>query len=88
VKVGDESRPVVLGLTAYEKPWWVDTQKSGVKGTIVIPAGYHSHRLRQDIMAEILIETYIYDPSPTHRHISGIGKATHLFIHTKVLPDV
>jgi len=61
----------------WEKQPWV---------AMILPE--NAHRLGQFIMPEMLIAAYTCDPSPTHRHISGIGKATPLFIHTKVFLDV
>lgn len=63
VHVSDDSRPVVLALTAYDRTLWKVSLKSGVKLAKVILAGYHSQRV-SGIPPETPIEVYTHDPSP------------------------
>ena len=71
VNVSDDSRPVVLALTAYDRTLWKVSLKRGVKLTKVILAGYHSQRV-SGIPPETPIETYTYDPSPCERCWQGV----------------
>jgi hypothetical protein len=70
VSVSDESRPIVLALTAYDRTHWKVFLKGDVKLTKVILAGYHSQRV-SGIPAETPIEAYTYDPSPCERCWQG-----------------
>ena len=70
VSVSDDSRPIVLAFTAYDRTLWVVSLKSGVKLTKVILAGYHSQRV-SGIPPETPIETYTHDPSPCKRCWQG-----------------
>lgn len=79
VHVGDNSKPIVLALTAYDKTYWKVTLKEGVKLIKVILGGYHSQRV-SGIPAEVPIETYTYDPSPCERCWQG---AKYFYSHEK-----
>lgn len=70
VHVSDDSRPMVLALTAYDTTVWKVTLKEGVKLTKVILGGYHSQRV-SGIPLETPIETYTRDPSPCDRCLQG-----------------
>lgn len=79
VLVTDDSQPIVLALTAYNKTHWKVALKAGVKLMKVILGGYHSQRI-SGTPAETPIETYTYDPSPCERCWQG---ATHFYSHEK-----
>jgi len=70
VNVSDDSRPIVLALTAYDRTLWKVSLKRGVKLTKVILAGYHSQRV-SGIPPETPVETYTHDPSPCERCRQG-----------------
>jgi hypothetical protein len=70
VSVNDDSRPIVLALTAYDKTYWKVSVKEGVNLKKVILGGYHSQRV-SGIPAATPIETYTYDPSPCERCWQG-----------------
>ena len=70
VNVSDNSQPIVLALTAYDRTHWKVFLKGGVKLTKVILAGYHSQRV-SGVPRETPIETYTYDPSPCDRCWQG-----------------
>jgi hypothetical protein len=70
VSVSDDSRPIVIALTAYDKTYWKVSVKEGVKLKKVILGGYHSQRV-SGIPTETPIETYTYDPSPCERCWQG-----------------
>lgn len=70
VNVSDDTRSIVLALTAHDRTLWRVSLKSGVKLTKVILAGYHAQRV-SGIPLEIPIETYTYDPSPCERCWQG-----------------
>jgi len=63
INVSDDSIPIVLALTAYDRTLWKVSLKRGVKLSKVILAGYHSQRV-SGIPSDTPIETYTYDPSP------------------------
>lgn len=79
VHVSENSRPIVLALTAYNKTYWKVTLTKGVKLKKVILGGYHSQRI-SGIPVEIPIETYTYDPSPCERCWQG---AKHFYSYEK-----
>jgi hypothetical protein len=66
VNVSDDSRPIVLALTAYNRTHWKVILEGSVRITKVILAGYHSQRV-SGIPAGTPIETYTHDPSPCER---------------------
>ncbi len=70
VNVSDDSRPIVLALTAYDRTLWKVSLGGEVKLTKVILAGYHAQRV-SGIPPETPIETYTYDPSPCDRCRQG-----------------
>ncbi len=72
VTLGDDSKPVVLALTAYDRTLWKLDLKTGVKLIKVILGGYHSQRV-VGISAETPVETYTYDPSPCEQCWQGTG---------------
>jgi predicted RNase H-like HicB family nuclease len=45
ISVSDDSRPIVLALTAYDRTHWRVSLKEGARLTKVILAGYHSQRV-------------------------------------------
>lgn len=63
VNISDNSRPIVLALTAYDRTLWKVFLKRGVILKKVILAGYHSQRV-SGIPPKVPIEVYAYDPSP------------------------
>jgi hypothetical protein len=70
VNVSDDSGPIVLALTAYNRTLWKVSLASGVKLTKVVLGGYHTQRV-SGIPAETPIETYTHDPSPCERCWQG-----------------
>lgn len=66
VNISDDTQPLVLALTAYDRTHWKVIAKKGVKIVKVILAGYHSQRV-SGIPVETLIEAYTHDPSPCER---------------------
>ena len=70
VSVSDDTRPIVLALTAYDKTHWKISLKNGVQLTKVILGGYHAQRV-SGIPSETPIETYTHDPSPCDRCQQG-----------------
>ena len=70
VKVSDDSKPIVLGLTGYNKIHWKVSLGSGVKLAKVILAGYHAQRV-SGIPTETPVDTYTRDPSPCERCWQG-----------------
>lgn len=79
VRVSDDSRPIVLALTAYDKTYWKVILKGGVNLRKVILGGYHSQRI-SGIPAETAIEIYTFDPSPCERCWQG---AKHFYSYEK-----
>jgi len=63
VNITDNTRPVVLALTAYNKTLWKVNLKEGVKLKRIILAGYHSQHVI-GLPPNTPIEVYTYDPSP------------------------
>jgi len=63
VNVTDDTRPIVLALTAYNKTSWKVSLKKGVTLTKVILGGYHSQQV-SGIPPKTPIEVYTYEPSP------------------------
>ncbi|HWQ95062.1 MAG TPA: hypothetical protein VN418_06160 [Gammaproteobacteria bacterium] len=63
VNITDDTRPVVLALTAYDKTLWKVNLKDGVKLKRIILAGYHSQHVT-GLPPNTPIEVYTYDPSP------------------------
>ena len=63
VKISDDTKPIILALTAYDKTLWKVSLKEGVKLIKVILAGYHSQRVT-GIPPETPIEAYTHIPSP------------------------
>ena len=70
VEVSDDSRPIVLALSAYSSTHWKVTLHSGVRLSKVILGGYHAQRV-SGIPLEIPVETYTHDPSPCKRCWQG-----------------
>lgn len=70
VEVSDESRPIVLALSAYDKTHWKVTLHSGVRLSKVILGGYHAQQV-SGIPLDIPVETYTHDPSPCERCWQG-----------------
>ena len=66
VYVSENSKPIVLALTAYDKTHWKVSLKKGVNITKVILGGYHSQRV-SGVPEATVIETYTHDPSPCPR---------------------
>ena len=69
-KVSDNSRPMVLALSAYEMTHWTLVLEKGVKILKIILAGYHSQRVTGQ-PPDTPIEVYTYDPSPCDRCWQG-----------------
>lgn len=63
VSVTDDSRPIVLALTAYNKTLWKIAVKEGVILQKVIIGGYHSQQIF-GLPPDIPVEVYTYDASP------------------------
>lgn len=80
LSISDDSRPVVLALTAYEPTYWKVSLKAGVKLTKVILGGYHAQRI-SGLPTETPIETYTHDPSPCERCWQG---AKYFYSYEKV----
>ncbi len=70
VNVSDDSRPIVLALTAYDRTLWKVSLKGGARLIKVILAGYHSQRV-SGIPPETPIEAYTYEPSPCEQCWQG-----------------
>lgn len=70
VNVTDDTRPIILALTAYDRTLWKVTLKEGVRLTKVILAGYHAQQV-SGLPPDTPIETYTYDPSPCERCWQG-----------------
>lgn len=70
VNINDNSSPIVLALTAYDRTNWKVSLREKVKLIKVILAGYHSQRV-SGIPAETPIEVYTHDPSPCERCWQG-----------------
>lgn len=63
VNITDNTRPVVLALTAYNRTSWKVNLKEGVNLKRIILAGYHSQSVI-GLPPNTPIEVYTYDPSP------------------------
>jgi len=72
VSVSDNSRPIVLALTAYNQTLWKISLKDGVILQKVILGGYHSQQLN-GIPPNIPVEIYTYDASPCAQCWQGSG---------------
>jgi hypothetical protein len=66
VNITDDSRPIVLALTAYNKTHWKVSLGDGVILSNVILGGYHSQRV-SGIPSEAPIAVYTHDASPCER---------------------
>ena len=63
VKISDDTEPIVLVLTAYDKTLWKLSIGEGVRITKVILGGYHSQRVT-GLPPGMPIEVYTHEPSP------------------------
>ena len=63
VKISDDTKPIVLVLTAYEKTLWKVSIEEGVRLVKVILGGYLSQRVT-GLPPGTPIEVYTHEPSP------------------------
>jgi hypothetical protein len=75
VNVSDDSSPIVLALTAYDKTHWKVSLRGGARLAKVILAGYHSQRV-----SGIPPDTPIEGPA------TGAGKVQSISTRTRTLP--
>ncbi|MDH3359914.1 MAG: hypothetical protein OEL55_03500, partial [Desulfobulbaceae bacterium] len=66
VEISDDTKPIILALTAYDKTLWKVSLKEGVKLIKVILGGYHSQQVT-GIPPQTPIEAYTYYPSPCEK---------------------
>ena len=70
VNVTDDTKPIVLALTAYDRTVWKLNLKDGVKLQRIILAGYHAQSVI-GLPSSTPIEVFSYDPSPCERCWQG-----------------
>lgn len=84
VNISDNSQPIVLALTAYNKTHWKVLLENGVRLQKVILAGYHSQQV-SGIPSDVPIEAYTYDPSPCKQCWQG---TQHFYSHETPAPQL
>lgn len=72
VDISDDSRPLILSLSAYEKTHWTLKVQEGVKIEKILLSGYHVQTI-SGMAPDVPIEVYTYDASPCSQCTRGNG---------------
>jgi ankyrin repeat protein len=74
VNVSDDTRPIVLALSAYDATHWKIKPEAGVIIEKIILSGYHTQRV-SGVHETVRIETYTYESSPCGQCVALVRKS-------------